>query len=157
MSTIYVFDDEVSEVSTPAQADRILLHDASAGLKKYATLSNVGANVLGSLAAANTWAAAQTFTAAATFNGNVALGNAATDTIGFYGATAVNQGTMTATAVTALATVTIEIATASSATAGFANSTVAKALALRVPQLQVDLDTLMARIDSTGLISITGL
>lgn len=130
MSTIYVFDEEVSALTTVVSGDIVLLHDASAGTKKYATLANLAKGV---------------------------LGDAATDTIGFYGATPINQGTMTATAVTALATVTIEIATASSATAGFANSTVAKALALRVPQLQVDLDTLMAKIDSTGLISITGL
>ena len=128
MSTIYSFHQEAAALLTVASDDVALVYDTSTGIVKKATAQALSIGV---------------------------LGDAATDVVGFYGETGVNQGTMAATAVTALATVTMEAATTS--TFGFASSTVAKALALRVPQLQVDLDVLMARIDSTGLLSITGL
>ena len=39
---------------------------------------------------------------------------------------------------------------------GFGSSTVAKAYVKRVSQIQADLETLMGKIDSTGLLSIAG-
>ena len=76
--------------------------------------------------------------------------------IGFYGETGVNQGTMTATALTALATATISAANSANVFC-FASSTVAIAYAKRMAQIQVDLDVLMGKVNSTGLINITGL
>ena len=89
MSTIYVFDDEVSALATPASGDKILLADISAGTKKAATLSNVLSVLV--TTPANTWTGTQTFTGAVVMNGNIDLGNATTDTIGFYGTTKVIQ------------------------------------------------------------------
>ncbi len=77
-------------------------------------------------------------------------------TVGFHGATAVDQPTMTGTAVTALETATLSAAN-STTVWGWSSSTVAAAYAKRVSQIQADLDTLMARINSTGLVSISGL
>jgi hypothetical protein len=75
--------------------------------------------------------------------------------IGWYGEAGVNQGTMTASALTALATATISAAN-SATVFGFASSTVAIAYAKRMSQIQADLETLMGKIDSTGLIDIAG-
>jgi hypothetical protein len=76
--------------------------------------------------------------------------------IPFHGETGVNQPAFTATATTALATETVE--TANTVTAyGFGSSTVAKAYVKRMSQIQVDLETLMGKVNSTGLIDITGL
>jgi hypothetical protein len=75
--------------------------------------------------------------------------------IPFYGQTGVNQPTMTATALTALGTGTISVA-ATATVYGFGSSTVAKAYVKRLAQIQDDLENLMAKIDSTGLINITG-
>jgi len=86
---------------------------------------------------------------------SVFLGQAPDRVIGFYGETGVNQGTMTASALTALATATISAAN-SATVFGFASSTVAIAYAKRASQIQADLETLMGKIDSTGLISIAG-
>ena len=129
MSTIYVFDDELSALATPASGDKLLISDVSAGTKKTVTCGEL----LGLL-----------------------HGEATTDTIGFYGVTAVNQGTMTATALTAIGTTTLSAAN-TSVVFGFASSTAGAALVARVGQLQVDLETLMNRIDSVGLVAISGL
>ena len=86
---------------------------------------------------------------------SVFLGQGPTRVIGFYGETGVDQGTMTATALTALATATISAAN-TSAVFGFGSSTVAKAYVKRMSQIQADLETLMGKIDSTGLLSIAG-
>jgi hypothetical protein len=75
--------------------------------------------------------------------------------IPFYGETGVDQGTFTATALTALATATFSAA-ATATVFGFGSSTVAKAYVKRMSQIQDDLENLMAKIDSTGLINITG-
>jgi hypothetical protein len=40
---------------------------------------------------------------------------------------------------------------------GFSSSTVATAYVTRIQQMQVDFDTRMAKINSTGLVNITGL
>lgn len=133
MSTPYVFSDEVPTLNTVASGDILLLWDTSAGRMKRATVSAVG-TVLYPLA----------------------RGNAATSTIGFYGVTAVDQGTMTATALTALATAVISAGNAAAVWA-WASSTEAKAFVARAKQCQADLDTLMAKVDSTGLVDITGL
>ena len=131
MSTPYVFSDEVPELLTIAGADILLLWDTSAGLMKRATVSACDAIV-------------------------DARGTASTTVVGFYGATGVNQGTQAATAITALATATISAGKAA-AVWGWASSTEAKAFVARADQAQVDLDTLMQRINSTGLVAITGL
>ena len=84
------------------------------------------------------------------------IGGAAGKIIPFHGETGVDQGTMTATAITALATATLS--TANTATVyGFGSSTVAKAYAKRMAQIQVDLEDLMGKFNSTGLIDVTGL
>src|SRR5512143_1097666 len=64
----------------------------------------------------------------------------------FYGQTKVSAQTMTATALTALATATISAANATTVF-GFGSSTVAKAYAKRVAQIQADLETLMKAVD----------
>lgn len=74
----------------------------------------------------------------------------------FYGETAVAAQTMTATAVTALAAATISAANAAGVFC-FGSSTVAKAYAKRVAQIQVDLEVLMGKVNSTGLVAISGL
>lgn len=75
--------------------------------------------------------------------------------IPFYGETGVDQPTMTATALTALATATISAANSANVF-GFGSSTVAKAYVKRMSQIQADLETLMGKIDSTGLLAISG-
>ena len=87
--------------------------------------------------------------------GSVFTGGAAAKVLGFYGAAGVNQGTFTATAVTALATATISEATTATVF-GFASSTAAIAYAKRMSQIQADLKLLMQKVDSTGLLDITG-
>lgn len=82
------------------------------------------------------------------------LGNSSKIT-GFYGEAGVDQGTMTATAVTALATATLSSANTTSVFC-FGSSTVAKAYAKRMAQIQDDLEELMLKIDSTGLLAISG-
>lgn len=80
MSTIYVFDEEVSALVTATTSDKVLVHDASAGSKKAVTLANVQTAILGA---------------------------ASTDTVGFYGATKVDQpASASQTAITAGATTT---------------------------------------------------
>ena len=136
MSTIYTFHRELASLATPAAGDRILVADVSTGVgaavgtKKDMTL---------------------------TVAGGAAGGNATTDLVGFYGATPVDQGAMAATCITALTTnPTISSSTATAAY-GWASSTVATAYVTRIQQMQADLDTLMAKVNSTGLINITGL
>ena len=127
MSTIYVFDDELSALATPASGDKLLVSDVSTGTKKTVTCGEL----IGLI-----------------------RGEATTDTVGFYGVTAVNQGTFTATALTAIGTTTLSVAF--TGIFGFASSTAGNALITRVDQMQVDLQLLMARIDSTGLLAIAG-
>lgn len=129
MGTVYNFEEEVSSLTTGSPADTVLLYDASSGYMKRTTVSTLGTRIMGVNAA---------------------------DTLGFYGVTAVNQGTMTATALTAIGTTTISAAN-TNAVFGFASSTVGAALILRAAQAQDDLATLMARVDSTGLLAISGL
>jgi hypothetical protein len=87
---------------------------------------------------------------------SVFLGQASDRVFGFYGETGVNQGTMTATALTALTAATISAANSANVYC-FSTSTAAKALVKRMSQIQVDLETLMGKIDSTGLVNVTGL
>ena len=129
MSTIYVFNEEIPSLTTRADGDKLLVHDASTGLKKTITLSNVQ---------------------------NTILGNTSADTLGFYGVTKVDQGTMTATCLTAIGTTTISAGNAAGVWA-FVTSTSALALVKRVSQCQADLETLMNRVHSTGLLAIAGL
>ncbi len=132
MSTIYVFSDEVPTLNTVATNDIVLLYDTSAGRMKRATVTAVGTVVKA-----------------------LARGSAATSTVGFYGATAVDQGTMTATAVTSLATAVMSAGNAAGVWA-WASSTDALAYVARMKQAQTDLSTFMARVESTGLVAVAG-
>ena len=129
MSTIYNFDSDTPALVTGGTADILFVHDASAGVKKRITVANLATRFTGA---------------------------AASSTVGFYGVTAVNQGTMTATALTAIATTTFSASNTGAGVFGFATSTAGEALVKRVSQIQADLETLMGKIDSTGLISISG-
>jgi hypothetical protein len=80
----------------------------------------------------------------------------ATKITGFYGETGVDQGAFTATAVTALATATMSSANTATVYC-FGSSTVAKAYAKRMAQVQTDLELLMGQFNSNGLIDVTGL
>jgi hypothetical protein len=128
MSTIYNFEDEVASLVTGAASDITIIRDASAGRMKRTTLGNLATRIFGEDAA---------------------------DTVGFYGVTAVAQKTFTATALTAVATTTVSAANTSTVF-GFASSTAAAALVKRAAQAQADLESLMARIDSVGLVAIAG-
>jgi hypothetical protein len=130
MSTTFVFSDELPELLTVAGADIIMLYDTSTGLMKRCTVSAADAIV-------------------------DARGTATTTVVGYYGATGVNQGTIAATAITALATAVISAGNAAAVWA-WASSTEAKAYVARAKQGQVDLENLMARIDSVGLVAIAG-
>ena len=82
------------------------------------------------------------------------VGNSA-KIVPFHGETGVDQGTMTATAVTALATATMSSANTATVYC-FGSSTVAVSYAKRMAQIQDDLENLMLKIDSTGLLAISG-
>lgn len=130
MSTIYAWRDEVASLATPTTTDVMLVHDASAGKPKYITLANIAAGM---------------------------RGNAATELVGFYGVTKVNQGTMTATAVTALTTnPTLSASNTGAGVFGFASSTAGAAIVTAVTEIQADLETLLGLVDSTGLVSVAG-
>lgn len=130
MSTIYTFHRECASLATPAAGDRLLTADVSAGDKNKATLTVVSAGM---------------------------RGTAATDLVGFYGATPIDQGTMTATCVTTLITnPTFSASNTGAGVFGFSSSTVADAYAARVRQMQVDLDALIKRVESTGLLAVAG-
>lgn len=131
MSTIYTFHEELPSLATAAAGDKILVHDSSGADKNDMTLTVLGSAVRGTGAA---------------------------DTIGFYGVTKVNQGTMTATCLTALTTnPTFSASDTGAGVFGFSSSTVAVAYVTRIAQMQVDLETLMGKVNSTGLVSIAGL
>ncbi len=130
MSTIYTFHQECASLATPAAGDRIVTADVSAGDKNKVTLTVMGA---------------------------AAKGTVSTDLVGFYGATPIDQGTMTATCVTSLITnPTFSASNTGAGVFGFSSSTVADAYAARVKQMQTDLLTLGQRIESTGLLAISG-
>lgn len=133
MATIYVFHDELPEGGAPALADMMLIWDTSAGLMKRSTMSNI-------------WTA---------IGRTAATGASAADTIGFYGATPVNQGVFTATALTALATATISAGNAAGVWA-FASSTAMEAFVTRAKQAQADLENLMTKLNTVGLVSVDG-
>ena len=128
MTTMFVFDSQLTTLVTGATADILAVHDASAKVKKRITIADLATRFTGASAAS---------------------------TVGFYGVTAVNQGTMTATCLTAIGTTTISAGNAAGVWA-FVTSTSALALVKRVSQCQADLETLMAKIDSTGLLDISG-
>jgi hypothetical protein len=129
MSTPYIWNDEIPSLVTAANADILLLHDASTGVKKRITLSNLATAINGA---------------------------AASNVVGFYGTTKVNQGTMTATALTAIGTTTISAGNAAGVWA-WASSTEANAFVTRATQIQDNLELLMARVDSTGLVAVAGI
>ena len=132
MATTFVFDDEVPALATASAGDIVMLWDTSAGVFKRSTLSQVYA-----------------------YTSAVARGSASSTVVGWYGETGVNQGTQAATAITALATATISAGNAAG-TWAWATTTAAHEFCRRAKQAQVDLETLMAKIDSTGLVAIAG-
>jgi hypothetical protein len=135
MSTIYTFHRELASLATPAVGDRIMTADISTN-SSHPTAKDMTLTVVKSAARGKTTA----------------------DLIGFYGASPVNQGSMTGTAITALTTnPTFSASNTGSGVFGFGSSTEAVAYVTRVTQMQADLDTLMARVNSTGLVNITGL
>jgi hypothetical protein len=135
MSTIYTFHREYAALVTPAAGDRLMTADISTNATSP-TAKDMTLTVMGACAG----------------------GQAATDLIAFYGATPIDQGTMTATCLTALTTnPTFSASNTGAGVFGFASSTEATAYVTRIKQMQVDLDTLMAKVDSTGLVNITGL
>lgn len=75
--------------------------------------------------------------------------------LGFFGTTPAAQQTMTQTAVTAIGTTTIS-QVATSGKWAFASSTAANALVTRVDQMQVDLETLLGKLETLGLVSVAG-
>ena len=125
MSTIYSWTAELGADATGQSRDLTLIYDTSTGRTKKATLNCVP------------------------------FGGSAAGTLGFYGATPVDQGTMTFAAVTALATATISAANSTTVWC-WSSSTVAKAYAKRVSQIQADLETFMGKVESTGLVAIAG-
>ena len=135
MSTIYTFHREVTALLTPAAGDRIMTADVStnstAPTKKDMTFTVLAACL---------------------------AGGATTDTVGLYGAAGVDQGTFTATCLTANTTnPTFSASNTGAGVFGFSSSTVALAYVARVQQMQADIDSLMQKINSTGLVSIAGL
>ena len=96
-------------------------------------------------------------TDALTVNGNATIGNAVTDTLGFYGVTAVDQpatasqAAVTATLLTTVAAtaVTAVLTTAATTTSphGFATGTQADAIVARVNQLVVDVGAYDGKIN----------
>lgn len=125
MSTIYSWTAEMPADTTGQARDYTLIYDTSTGRTKKCTLNSL------------------------------VYGGSPSGTLGFYGVTAVDQGTMTATAVTALATATISAGNAAGVWC-FSSSTVAAAVVKRASQIQVDLKTLMQKVESTGLLNIAG-
>jgi hypothetical protein len=134
MSTIYTFHRELG-TATPVAGDRILTSDISTDTGHGATSKDATLTV---------WGAA-------------ARGKATTDLLGFYGATPIAQQTFTATCITALTTNPTFSATTGAGVYGFASSTAAAAYCKRVQQMQVDLEILMGAVNSTALVSVTGL
>lgn len=134
MSTIYTFHRELAALATPAAGDRIPVADISTN-SSHPTLKDMTLTVMGA----------------------ACRGKATTDLIGFYGATPVDQGTMTATCLTALTTnPTLSASNTGAGVFGFSSSTDATNYVTRIQQMQVDLDTLIDRIESTGLLAVTG-
>lgn len=85
----------------------------------------------------------------------VTMGQSATDLVGFYGATAVAQPAQTLSATTAL-TATVVFSEAKTGMWAFGSSTVAAAYVTRVRQMQADLETLMGKLETLGLLAVTG-
>ena len=94
-------------------------------------------------------------TGVTTLNGNVNIGNSATDKVRFFAATLTVQQTLTCTATTVIGTTTIS-QVATSGKWAFASSTAAIALVTRAQQMQVDLEKLMTRLENYGLLAVSG-
>jgi len=134
MSTIYTFHRECTSLATPATGDRILTADVStnstAPTKKDMTLAVVK---------------------------TAARGTSTADLIAFYGATPIAQQSMTATCLTALTTnPTFSASNTGAGVFGFSSSTVADATVARIKQMQAQLLTLQQKVNSTGLVDVTG-
>src|SRR5512143_2168093 len=135
MSTIYSFHRECTALVTPAAGDRIMTADVSTNAT-HPTKKDMTLTVLSAICG----------------------GGATTDVVGLYGAAGVDQGTFTATCLSANTTnPTFSASNTGAGVFGFASSTVATAYVTRIKQMQANIDTLMAKINSTGLIAISGL
>lgn len=92
-----------------------------------------------------------TVTAATALNGNVTVGNATSDTVGFYGVTAVaqrasaSQAAVSATFATAVATTTLS--QAYTGMWAFASSTVAQTWRTKLNQARVDIAALATLVN----------
>lgn len=82
------------------------------------------------------------------------LGQDSASLISFHGASPIAQQAFTLTATTAVATTAFSAATAG--IFGFQTSTAAIALVTRVRQLQVDLEGLVGKLETVGLLAVTG-
>lgn len=127
--------------------------------------STITGSTIDSSAVGSTTAAAGAFTTltasgAATLNGNVAIGNATTDLVGFHGATAVDQGTALTTQLTAItiadAAGTPDYALqALTTTSPYGLATAAEAITLLyvIQNLQVRMAEVEQRLEEKGLIA----
>jgi len=134
MSTIYTFHRECTALVTPAAGDRILTAD----------ISTNSTNPTSKDMTLTVW-------------GSAARGKTTADLLGFYGAAPIAQQSFTATCLTALTTNPTFSASTGAGVYGFASSTAAAAYCKRVQQMQADLETLMGAVNSTALVSVTGL
>ena len=134
MSTIYTFHQELAALATPAAGDRILVADVSTN-SSFPTKKDMTLTVLGS----------------------ACRGSGATDLVGFYGATPIDQGTMTATCLSANTTnPTFSASNTGAGVFGWSSSTAATAYVTRIQQMQADLKTLVQKFESTGLLAVAG-
>jgi hypothetical protein len=83
------------------------------------------------------------------------FGQSTSDKVAFYGATPVVQPSMTLSATTAIGTTTISQVGTTGKWA-FATSTAAKALVTRCQQMQANLETLVTRLETLGLMAVSG-
>jgi hypothetical protein len=171
------------DVTLPAVEKGLIFWVIAAGAQAL-TVKNAGASTIGVVAAGSigyfvsdgtSWycwtsgvlsAASLTLTGNLVVQGNTDLGNAVSDTIGFYGSTKVAQPASASQAVTAVTLVTavaltlvtavaITAATAAGTTAptkttttyGYTTSTQAAKIVSLLNQLKVDVATIKARVD----------
>lgn len=91
MSTIYVFDQEISSVDAIATTDKFLIHDASTGRKETALASDVAGFVLGTTASSKTGFFGATATSAATTIAALTTTVTASATCGFASTAAIGS------------------------------------------------------------------
>ena len=168
-------------VTLPAVEKGLIFWVVASGASAL-TVKNAGASTIGIVAAGSigyfvsdgtSWycwtsgvlsATDLTLTGNLVVQGNTDIGNAVSDTVGFYGSTKVaqgasaSQGAVTLTLVTAVAITAATAAGMTAATkttpAGFTTTTQANKIRSLVNQLKVDVATIKARVDQ-GRVDIT--